>query len=551
MNPSKSNKNKTKKIKSALKAVEKAVSKKRSSTPGPTRVRGRGNYFTDPGEGGTSLVNKGFNAAGRGLANMVGLPELSGMAGNAGSWLSRVLGFGSYKISKNSACQDGFSNLSNSGGPSNIPEFGSTASRGAVRVRHREFVTDSLSSTTFTLRNWLIHVGNPTLWPWLATLSQNFEEAQIHGCLLEFKPTSAYAVAGTQAMGNIIMGTDYDVVDENATSKRELEILLFSTSAMSNTLQLHPIECDPKLNVLAEHYIEYGAVQVADFPDDPRFGCLGNFQLAASGMPTDLQSVGELWVTYDVELRKPSLAVSTGGPAEYHLKGNCEGGSEYNTIEEKWKGFPSVPFTYTFTGTLATGGIILRSQYAGSYIINAFANGTDLPAASTFITLGPGVTGDAILSSASGPNDNYVGHGASANESVVIATVTFTAVDQTVFLSLPGLADESFWDVIAVPLNKTVNGRRRAKTNLDKRLAERDARTNAQSERIARLESMLAALDRDGHAGSAMANPRFGSIPQPGSAPKAVHSCDDDAADRLAAQYTMIPGRKTTPSTSR
>jgi len=460
-----------------------------------TGVRGRGNYFTDAGEGGTSLVNKGFQAAGRGLAGLVGMPELGGMASSAGSWLSRVLGFGAYKIRKNSVAAPGFSNMSPGGGANNIPEFGSTASRGSIRVMHREYVADVLSSASFTLNNYLIHVGNTALWPWLATLSQNFEEAQIHGCIFEFKPTSAYAVAGTQAMGNVILATDYDVVDANYASKREMEIVEFSSSAMSNVCQIHPIECDPKQNVLAEHYIQYGATTIADFPDDPRFGCMGNFQIATNGMPTTGEAVGELWVTYDVELRKPQLSPTTIATAEYHLGGALDRNSTtFTATKETWSGFPlvagaAVPFTYTFSGSTATTTAVTLHPVAGavgSYIFSVNMAGTDLETSVFPVTPGPGVLGTNLF--AGGAEASATGAYSAYNTSAVtVAAYTFSAAAQSLSFGIAcgGTGTIGHWDIVVTKYNPGLAATRpRALTSLDKKLAERD-------ERLERLEQLL------------------------------------------------------------
>jgi len=458
---------------------------------GAYRVRGQGNYFTDAGSDGTSLVNKGFNAAGRGLANAVGLPSLAGAAGSAGSWLSRVLGFGAYQVKKNTVCSNGFSNMSASGGPDNIPEFGSTASRGSIRVRHREFITDILSSTGFSLQNYLIHAGNTALWPWLAQLSQNFEEAKIHGCLFEYKPTSAYAVAGTQAMGNVIMATDYDVVDANYINKREMEIVEFSSSAMSNTVQIHPIECDPRTNVLAEHYITYGATTVAAFPDDPRFGCLGNFQIATNGMPTAGQAVGELWVTYDIELIKPQLASNIANAPEFHLYGATPAAtSPPVVVGNSSAGYPAAPVSWTMTGsTAATSGAVLTCVLPGSYLIlasQASAGGSASPFA-------PSVAGGAgfvsVFSTSTGNHSYGWTNQENASGSITPLAVTFSAAGQTVNVPLPGSASYiTYWDIIITPFNTSVGTRRRAETSLDKKLKERDELSKMQAERLAIIE---------------------------------------------------------------
>jgi len=325
---------------------------------------------------------------------------------------------------------------------------------------------------------------------------QNFEEAQIHGCIFEFKPTSAYAVAGTQAMGNVILATDYDVVDANYANKREMEIVEFSSSAMSNVCQIHPIECDPKQNVLAEHYIQYGATSIADFPDDPRFGCMGNFQVATNGMPTTGEAVGELWVTYDVELRKPQLAAGGSGPAEYHLGGTLNEEHAFTATKETWGGFPlagaASPFKYEFSGSADdTTSVHIQclsgNGSVGSYIVSLNVAGTDMATTGVAVTLGPGVTSTNLFASDSTESGAYgaTATNAGATSQVTIAAITFTEPGQTFALGIGTAADTTFWDLVITKYNPGfASTRARAKTSLDKKLEERD-------QRLERLEKLL------------------------------------------------------------
>jgi len=306
-----------KKIMKKVKKVIKKVARKRVVFKAP-HVSGNGSYtfndfkksidkniFNSPESVG--VVNKAARSVGEFFGNKIH-PVAGKVIGNAASWLSRVFGFGAYNIKSNSLARDGQMNISDSGGPSNIPEFRSST-KNSVRVRHREFVTDIVPTAAgFQNNNYLIHAGNVLLWPWLANMSQNFEVAQIHGMIIEYKATCATAVSSAQiGMGTVIMATDYDVVDTAYANKREMEICEFATSNQPYFSQIHPIECDPHENVLSKHYIQYGATSVSDFPDDPRFGCLGNFQIATNNIPVLNQAIGELWVSYDVEFFKPQL----------------------------------------------------------------------------------------------------------------------------------------------------------------------------------------------------------------------------------------------------
>jgi hypothetical protein len=266
------------------------------------RVKGQGAYsigdlwsavkrpFTDSTES-KGMVNKGARAIGSLIGDETGIPGASRYLGNAGSWLSRAFGFGSYEIKSNSLMNQ------------NIAQF---SSNGSIEFSHREFVTDISSSTGFTLQNYLINPGNNLLFPWLSTIAQNFEQYEMKGLIFEFKSTSAMAVGSVNTgLGTLIMATDYDVLDSNFDSKRAMEISDFATSGAPSNSQIHPVECDPKLNVLRQLFIQPGN-NLATYPDDARFSAMGNFEIATSGMQA-ISAIGELWVSYHVKLHKPQL----------------------------------------------------------------------------------------------------------------------------------------------------------------------------------------------------------------------------------------------------
>lgn len=299
-----------------------------------TKIRGRGDYTVssgpygfDPNEwqraknrsttlvdtlpwndttGSVGMVNRGARAIG----NALGGESL----GNAASWLSRAFGFGEYTIKSNT--------LNNS----NIAQF---KNHGTIEFAHREYIADISSSTGFTNQSFPINPGNSTLFPWLSTIAKNFEQYQMMGLIFEFKSTSATAVGSVNTgLGTVIMATDYDVLDNQYADKRAMEVSEFSTSAPPSVSQVHPVECDPKQNVMRQLFIQPGN-SVSAYPDDPRFSALGNFQIATSGMQA-VSTIGELWVSYHIKLYKPQLeSSSTGATARAHAGLTSAPGGEW------------------------------------------------------------------------------------------------------------------------------------------------------------------------------------------------------------------------------
>jgi hypothetical protein len=181
---------------------------------------------------------------------------------------------------------------------------------GGVEICHREFITDVTGSTAFSINNYNINPGLSNVFPWLASVTQNFEEYEMKGLVFEYRPSSGSAVSSTSsALGTVIMATDYNVISPNFVNKQQMESYEFSTSVVPFNPALHPVECAPGSNPIKTLYVRDTAV-----PDgaDARMYDLGNFQIATVGMQS-AYTVGELWVTYHLLLKKPrSLATTVG-----------------------------------------------------------------------------------------------------------------------------------------------------------------------------------------------------------------------------------------------
>lgn len=278
------------------------------------KVKGKGKYsladipamvakpFVDQTES-KGIINKGARFVGKAIGSALPIPGAGEALGNAASWLARIFGAGKYKIKSNTLLSH------------NIAQF---SDNGSITFSHREYVTDIVSSVNFNNQGYLINPGNALLFPWLSKIANNFEEFEFLGLIFEFKSMSASAVGSTNTgLGTLIMATDYDVVDANYATKQEMEIADFSTSDAPCYHQYHPVECDPRQNVMKKMFVQ-NATTLAGYPDDPRFSVLGNFQIATQGVQSP-STVGELWVSYHVRLSKPQLARGLASQQSAHV----------------------------------------------------------------------------------------------------------------------------------------------------------------------------------------------------------------------------------------
>jgi len=232
----------------------------------------------------------GLRAAGTALGGLAGNPMLGQQVG---AWLSGVLGCGDYEVKENSLLKTPVRG---------VPEFG--VGKRSVRVKHREYLGDIMSSVAFVNQSFPINPGSATTFPWLSGIADVFQQYRFHGLIFEFNSTSATALNSTNtALGTVVMSTQYNVNRAPFTSKLEMDGYEFSCNTKPSESLMHPVECAVEQTPLTELYVRLGAVPSGE---DKRLYDWGTFQIATVGMQA-AANIGELWVTYDVELYKPRL----------------------------------------------------------------------------------------------------------------------------------------------------------------------------------------------------------------------------------------------------
>jgi hypothetical protein len=221
--------------------------------------------------------------------------SLGGYVGSlAQKAIQTIMGQGDYTVSSNTL----FSGSVRSSGP---PKFVSITP-GCTVIRHREYIKDVISSGAgFALTTVPINPTNPTTFPWLSNIANNFESYKFNGLVFEFLTNSATAVASTNtALGTVILATQYNIDDPPFASKLSMEQYEYAVSTVPFESAIHPVECKRDTGVL-EYLYTYAAGS-----GDPRFSTFGNFSIATLGQQSS-SNIGELWVSYDIELCKSRL----------------------------------------------------------------------------------------------------------------------------------------------------------------------------------------------------------------------------------------------------
>lgn len=229
-----------------------------------------------------------FGPAGTGIGSFLG--------GKLGHLVETVTGFGDYTIHQNSVMAGGMS----------PPQIVNSINDGGVIIRHREFIADIPSTSAFTVQSFLIQPGISDCFPWLSQIANSFEQYKLRGMIFEFKSTSSDAVLSTStssSLGSVSMMTDYDVADPVPTTKRQMLNAEFSSSNKPSCSFIHPIECKRTQTPVDMLYTRGSLVIPPGF--DQRLYDFARFNIATEGMQGVVGNVGELWVTYEIELFKP------------------------------------------------------------------------------------------------------------------------------------------------------------------------------------------------------------------------------------------------------
>jgi hypothetical protein len=183
----------------------------------------------------------------------------------------------------------------------------------SVVIRHKEYLAEISGSKAFKQsRFFLLQPGDTNTFPWLNGIATKFQQYRIKGMVFHYVPSSGVAVSGTNAaLGTVMIQTSYRANDSDPASKVEMLNEYWSSESAPNEAFCHPIECDPKENPFAIHYVRTDAITGSD---SPLMYDLGKTWIYTSGQQADGTVLGDLWVTYEIELLKPVISSSvTGG----------------------------------------------------------------------------------------------------------------------------------------------------------------------------------------------------------------------------------------------
>lgn len=334
--------------------MKKGKSSKPSKQLKPRNNRKQQQQITLLGQALRSLGGAGGSV----LGGAFGAPAAGTAIGTSlGAGLSRWLGSGDYEVDSNSIVRAHKASTS-------IPMMHNTGQ--SVVLRHKEFLGTIRGSQLYTVQqSYPINPGLEGSFPWLSHIASNFSEYKFRGLVYHYIPTSGNAVASSNAaLGSVMMQTTYRSTDTAPASKVELLNEFWAGEVVPSEALVHPIECDPKENPFNVQYVRSGDIPTGD---SRLMYDLGTMHIATEGQQQNLFALGDLWVTYEVELKKPLLIGSTG--------------SGSNRYSATW--FAAGAFTP------ATGALLSESVPASSVgsLVATFLGGNR-------VSIPKGVTGD-------------------------------------------------------------------------------------------------------------------------------------------------------------
>jgi len=290
---------------------------------------GRGGYLSDWWQKSRGALGTGFKAA----ARATGFGQAADMLDKAEA-AGRSLGWGDYAV-------PAMNEIVNGGGADVVPSF-KPAGDNSVCVSHREYISDVFGpakNVQFQNTPYSLNPGLGRTFPWLSQIAQNYEEYTLRQLIFTFRSTVTDFVATNGQVGTIVMATQYNPTDEPFGSKQDAMEYDLSMSGKVSKDMLHGVECDPaQLSGAPGKYLRAGPVSHGQ---DLKQYDWGQLNIAISNIPDEFadQSLGELWVSYTIELRKPKFFVSRGlGIARDYFVADLKGDTLDKFVTESLQG---------------------------------------------------------------------------------------------------------------------------------------------------------------------------------------------------------------------
>jgi hypothetical protein len=179
------------------------------------------------------------------------------------------------------------------------PQFKSLPN-GNIRVKHSEYISEIFGSVDFNSNKFVVQPGFQQTFPWLALMAPLYESYVMKSLKFSFLTEKS-----TLTNGTLMMAVDYDPQDDAPLNKTSL--MSYSGAVRSAPWSDCHYNCSTQaMNKITEKFIRIGSVANSDIKTFD----IGNLFVATQGN-ADTSALGELHVSYEIELRTPQLDKSS------------------------------------------------------------------------------------------------------------------------------------------------------------------------------------------------------------------------------------------------
>ena len=299
-----------------------------------------------------------------------------------------------------------------------VPNFStSDDDHGDLIVSHSEFITDVIGNawtstdqndataapiSTFDSQSISLNPGLSKSFPFLSQIAQNFEEYEFIQMIVTYKPKVSNNLSSTDGqVGSVMMYTDYNSNDDPKRSKQQILQAYGHSSDMITKNILHGIECDPSQLAGDGHHFTRVKPPSGSSTDYNDYDA-GLFQLVVANTPQALsnQVIGELWVSYNVKLKKartfsvyalgvdrdecvfPLVQAGINAPTPTKIVGEWNSiGAEYSIVQSASNvatlGDNNSPWTVMMTN-MAILEVTLPQSFSGDLLLSIDCGGTPI-----------------------------------------------------------------------------------------------------------------------------------------------------------------------------
>lgn len=231
-------------------------------------------------------------------------------------------------------------------------------------ISHREYIGDVSGSVAFEASKYALNPGNPSVFPWLSSIAMNYESYVFKQLHFHFETSVSTTTAGT-----VMLAVDYDAGDEPPATKQVL--MGYAQAQRSAPWQECAFNCraGDLRKFAAERYVRGLTPPVGDIKTYD----VGNLFLATQGNASG-DTIGELYVSYTVELRTPQIHNVVSAPPgllleQVILAGNATTSAFFGSPVDS--GATLLTYSLPTANSLTISGATVGARYR----FDAYANG--------------------------------------------------------------------------------------------------------------------------------------------------------------------------------